>query len=368
MSTPLAPPNPADTPRPDQAGPSGAEVSRRFHAEVVGPLIEREFPGLAYAAGRLGSGSDVLGHDDAMSRDHDWGCRLTVLVDDIDRAAIGQLNELLEYELPERFRGLPVRFPTTWSPAESHNVEVATATEFAASRLGIAAPTEPTVVDWLTLTGQSVLEVTAGPIFTDTTSELSAIRHSLTWYPPDIELYVLAAAWQRVIQQLPQIGRTAHRDQPLQSRLLSARVVEDLMRLGFLLHRQWAPYSKWRETAFRALPEADRLLPQLIDGANAADWEEREHAIVAGARILLQLQRERGLPTPEEGITPFWNRPYATVDATAPKLLLDAVADPAVGRLPAGVGSIEQWVDNVDILAHSARRAGAVAAYRSWLS
>jgi len=58
----------------------GAELAAAFHREVVGPLLARELPRLRYAAARLGSGSDVLGLDDAMSRDHDWGCRLTLLV------------------------------------------------------------------------------------------------------------------------------------------------------------------------------------------------------------------------------------------------------------------------------------------------
>jgi hypothetical protein len=53
----------------------GAELARAFHADVVAPLLARAAPRLRYAAGRLGSGSDVLGLDDAMSRDHDWGCR-----------------------------------------------------------------------------------------------------------------------------------------------------------------------------------------------------------------------------------------------------------------------------------------------------
>ncbi|WP_207944593.1 hypothetical protein [Actinomadura rubrisoli] len=62
--------------------PCGAELAGAFHSDLVRPLLARAMPRLRYAAARLGSGSDVLGLDDAMSRDHDWGCRLTLLVDD----------------------------------------------------------------------------------------------------------------------------------------------------------------------------------------------------------------------------------------------------------------------------------------------
>jgi hypothetical protein len=51
----------------------GAELARRFFTDVVEPLLSHALPGLGYAAARLGSGSDVLGLDDEMSRDHDWG-------------------------------------------------------------------------------------------------------------------------------------------------------------------------------------------------------------------------------------------------------------------------------------------------------
>ena len=114
-------------------GLRGAELARMFHAEVVGPLLARELPRLRYAAGRLGSGSDVLGLDDATSRDHDWGCRLTLLVDEPDSGVLPQVNDLLERELPEAFRGFPVRFPVTWDSSRSHRVEVATVAGFAAA-------------------------------------------------------------------------------------------------------------------------------------------------------------------------------------------------------------------------------------------
>jgi hypothetical protein len=95
------------------------EVARAFFVEAVRPILHRELPGLRYAAGRLGSGSDVLALDDAMSRDHDWGCRLTLLVDEPDRDVVPVVREVLERDLPERFEGHPVqRLPFVGRTAE----------------------------------------------------------------------------------------------------------------------------------------------------------------------------------------------------------------------------------------------------------
>jgi hypothetical protein len=121
-------------------GLRGADLARGFFANVVEPLLSRALPGLRYAAARLGSGSDVLGLDDEMSRDHDWGCRLTLLVDQDARDQVPQISRMLDEELPERFGEFPVRFPVTWDSSVSHQVQVATVADFAASRLG-ADPT-----------------------------------------------------------------------------------------------------------------------------------------------------------------------------------------------------------------------------------
>lgn len=342
------------------AARSGIEIARGFHHDLVGPLIARALPGLRYAAARLGSGSDVLGLDDRTSRDHDWGCRLTVLVDGADAAVLPRLAAALD-DLPETYAGLPVRLPTTWDPTVSHKVQVETVGGFTRGRLGVGP--QLSTVDWLTVTGQAVLEVTAGPVFADTTAELAPVRAALAAYPPQVERYVLAAGWQRVAQRMPMVGRTAQRGQDVGSRLLAGTLVADLTALAFVVCRRWAPYEKWREAVFRRLPVADELAGPLRTALTADDWTGREDALAEAVTVLAAAQRDLGLPAPRVG--PFFDRPYRSVEV--PAELTEAITDPDLAGLPL-VGSLEQWIDSTDVLARPENRPGAAAAYRAWLA
>lgn len=161
---------------------SGAALSRLYYDVVVLPAVAARWPGLPHAAGRLGSGSDVLGFDDFVSRDHDWGLRLNLL---LPPDVVKQVNAHLDAALPDTFDGYPIRFATTWDPQVRHRVQVEDVSTFVASRTGITASDSLSVAEWLSLTGQAALEVTAGPIFVDTAGELATVRERLAWYPDD---------------------------------------------------------------------------------------------------------------------------------------------------------------------------------------
>jgi hypothetical protein len=285
----------------------GASLSRAFYEALVAPLLD----GVPHAAGRLGQGSDVLGLDDELSQDHDWGCRLTVLVDD----GVRELRARLERELPDDFDGHPVRFPTSWKPS-GHQVWVGTVDDFARSHLGIAAPVDD--IDWLLLTGQSVLEVVAGPVFRDDTGALTALRSMLQWYPERVDQYVVRSQWVRISEELPFIGRTLDRGDHLGSRVIANRLARDVMHLSLLLERQWSPYPKWLGTVY--------------------GW--RGHELDTEASICAALDDLAGRPITK----PFWDRPFQQVDPSFVHAL------PRGLPLPDGIGSVEQWCDNVKVL------------------
>jgi len=334
---------------------TGTGLAQTYHDDVVRPLLQAWRPALPYAAARLGSGSDVLGLDDETSRDHDWGLRLTLLVDDADVAAV---DAHLEAALPAEHAGLPVRFATTWDPAVRHRVEVATPRGFAASRLGLDPTTDLDAAGWLALTGQSVLEVTAGPVFHDAPGELTAIRERLRWYPDDLWLHVLAAEWARVGQELPFVGRTGVRGDDAGSRVLAARLAGSLLRLGLLLEQRWPPYPKWLGTAFAGTPSAATAGPQLVRALAAATWQERDAALGDACDALHERQREVGLPALDGPATgPFFDRPFRGLRGV-PELLRERAGD-AVRGLPAAV---EQWVDAVDVLMDGPRRVALARA------
>jgi len=263
----------------------GTALSRAYWERLVRPLLARRLPGLELAAARLGSGSDVLGFDDAQSRDHDWGLRLTLLV---EGGAAQEADALLERELPTQWRGHPVRFATTWEPVVRQRVEVASAADFAASRVGIApqrlngaAPLD--LVDWLQLTGQAALEVTAGPVFHDGTGAITAIRERLRTYPEDVRRYAIGADWTRIGQELADVGRAGLRGD------------ED------------------------------------------------------GSAVIAALQGQVGLPTPDPATEPFFDRPHVGLRGL-PELLAEEITDPAVRALRPGIGTAEQISDHVSVL------------------
>jgi hypothetical protein len=89
----------------------GLKLSELFYHEAVRPVLDRGFPGLPHSAALIGYGSDVLGYDTPVSRDHMWGPRLLLFLPEDRLAEIGpQVHQRLRDELPPKFYGYPTHF------------------------------------------------------------------------------------------------------------------------------------------------------------------------------------------------------------------------------------------------------------------
>jgi hypothetical protein len=350
----------------------GLDLARDFYAAEVRPLLQREFPRLEYAAALLGPGSDVAGYDTERSTDHDWGPRLQIfLADEADEHAGGDaagLTAMLAERLPDSFRGYPVRFPVTREPdgVARHRVEVSGLGTWLSVRLGFDPRQAVTLLDWLATPAQLLAEFTEGEVFHDERGELTRARQNAAWYPHDVWLYVLACQWQRIDQEEPFPGRCAEAGDELGSRVVTARLARDLMRLCLLMHRRYPPYSKWLGTAFARLPGAAPMVGSLTAAICADTYPARERQLSEALTAAAALHNQLRLTPPLDPRTrPFFNRPFQVLGAARfAAALREAITDPLVGRLPP-VGAVDQFIDSTDAAGDlSLLRACAAAALR----
>jgi len=357
----------------------GLQLSEALYREAVAPILAREFPGLVHSAARIGTGSDVLGFDTVRSTDHEWGPRLLLFLAESDAATHGAaIVEALRHTLPRQIRGYPTNFGPTdeagvsvLQPAENgpveHKVEVTTLARFLQERLGIASAHELDVLDWLTFSEQALLEVTAGALFHDGLGTLAETRALLAHYPHDVWLHLLAAQWTRISQQEPFVGRTGEVGDELGSALIAAELVQDVMRLGFLMERRYAPYSKWFGSAFARLACAAQLMPHLDAVLAARRWQDRQRHLVHAYQIIATMHNDLGITEPlSTQATPFHGRPLLVIQAGEfADAIRHQIQDERVCNLPEAIGSIDQFVDSTDVLSNPILRRRVRAIYGS---
>lgn len=123
------------------------------------------------------------------------------------------------------------------------------------------------------------------------------------------------------------------------------------MRLGFLLERRYAPYSKWLGSAFARLDCANEVGPALAQMLSADDFEARESGWVEAIEALARRHNALGLTAHlEPTARAFYSRPYCVIGAGRfAAACIESVTDPWLRDLPR-VGGIGQFVDSTDVL------------------
>jgi len=341
----------------------GLKLSELYYREAVRPLLDSHFPGLTHSAALIGSGSDVIGFDTPLSTDHGWGPRLVLFLPEgaqFERL-FQSIDEVLRSRLPFTFHGYSTNFGQEspngvfWmeeisSGPVNHHIEITSLERFFKGYLGFDPAQEIGVLDWLVCLEHRLLTVTGGKVFHDDL-DLGAMREKLAYYPHDVWLYIMAAAWMKISQEEPFMGRNGDVGDEIGSRILAARLVQYLMRLAFLIERRYAPYSKWFGSGFMRLECSAKLSPIFRQVLAAADWQERQGYLSQAYQTLADMHNALHLtPALEPGVSSFHERPYLVIHGERfSDALLQEVHSAEVRKLPPNVGSINQFVDSTDV-------------------
>lgn len=321
----------------------GIELCRRFHMEIVEPVMTDKYSFLSYSSALLGPGSEVLGYDTEMSTDHDWVPRVYLFLNQLDIGYSEQIQATLHERAPERFYGFPI---------DIRKSVITTVPRFIESYLAVNKDEGLEPEDWLTFPSQSLLEITRGEVYRDDNGQLSTLRKQFEYYPHDIWLYLMASSWQRIGQEEHLMLRSGFIGDELGSAIIASRLVRDIINLCFLMERQYAPYPKWFGTAFNRLKCSNQITPYLWTTQTAVTWREREHALNNTYKHLSSMHNRLGVTEkiPDE-VSYFFDRPFKVMNGEEiASLIANHIVDTDIQELSQKrlIGNIDQITDNTD--------------------
>ena len=350
----------------------GLQLSHDFYFDIVGPLLEEHFPEVEYSAGRLITGSDVLGFDTQRSTDHDWGPRVDLFFSSEDYQEVGdQIYDFLAHKLPFIYKGYSTHFEDDYLMGErseypiTHRVRTFAADSYFKYHLGFNPLEGVSEIDWLRTPEMLLRGIRSGKVFHDGLSVLHEIKRILHWYPDELWYYLLACQWVRIDQEEPFMARCGDVGDELGSRVVAARQVKEIMGLCFYMEKEYAPYMKWFGTAFSKLACARQLEPLLKKVFTQENWQEREKVLSEIYLILADMHNQLAITEHiEPKITNFHDRPYLVPHSERfYQALIEKVQSPRLKAMERPIGSLNQFTDSTDITCWTEAQNKIVAVY-----
>ena len=313
----------------------GLDISAAFYEEYGAPMIHDKFPEYEsrIAVGLFGEGSDCMGFDDEVSRDHDWGPGFMML---IRRGVYNEIGDKLKEEydnLPTEYRGykrnttaegegrvgviciedllckyLPELF------GDNNRDDMASALSWVTDK----EITDAISRNRLMLVPETVLaQFINGEIWRDDIGVISTIRNKVAEYYDDatwinrlaVSLIKTAQAGQ---YNLP---RTLSRGDRTTALVYVSEYIKNVLHTLFLINRTYAPYDKWLVSGAGRLgihPEIADIMKALsdiyVEDMTASENEDDTadpFARITGtieitSQIMLQALKEIGVVSEDE--------------------------------------------------------------------
>lgn len=235
----------------------GLELAETYYKEYGEPMLKNQFPEVLsrVAVGLVGSGSECLGYDDEISKDHDFEPGFTIFIPGeafMDSKTAFRLERAYA-KLPRSFQGYERPFV---NPVGGNRHGVVRIDEFLEAKLGNAQG-ELTPMEWLKIPEYSILEVTNGKLFYDGSGTLTSIREGLKSMPEDVRKKKLAGH----LLTMAQAGqynyyRLTKRGEQGAAQLAVFEFVKSALHVIYGLNGRLIPYYKW---AFRGMRDLEIL-------------------------------------------------------------------------------------------------------------
>lgn len=332
----------------------GLQLSQMYYEKIVKKILDNFFPKISYSAGLTDYGSDVLGFDTPISRDHQWWPRLSIFLSKKDYAKYGKkINEILSEQLPHEFHGYPTNFSgkvsdgiqrlqKSTSGKVNHLIRIHTVEKFFKEHLAWDSKKVISSQDRLLFPQQRLSILKKGKIFHDGL-KLQVIKNKFQYYPQDIWLYMMACEWDKIWSEEAFIWRCGDIKDEVGGRIIAARLIQSIMNLCFLMEKEYAPYSKWFGTAFSKLKCAKKFLPIFEKALKSVDWKEREKYLAQAYELLAKQHNALKITKPlRSKVTDYYGRPYMVIfwHEFAQKIA-EKIKNPEIKKLKL-IGSIDQ--------------------------
>ncbi|MDR2356269.1 MAG: DUF4037 domain-containing protein [Clostridiales Family XIII bacterium] len=274
----------------------GLELAESYYLHCGRDMLARDFPRHRdrVACGLAGEGSDCLGFDDALSRDHDFGPGFCMWLTDEDEAEIGAALRAAYGALPQSFMGYAARDPVSYG---EQRLSAMPFTRFYMKFTGLPRAPE-SLNEWRNIPEHFLSAAVSGAVFEDELGAFGAIRKRLLeFYPEDIRLKKLAARAARMGQAGQyNYARCVKRGETAAALRALSEFVGAACSMVHLLNRRYTPWYKWAHRSLRDMeifPEAHALLGALC--AEDAAARRRIDLIEDFCARAIEVLRARGL-------------------------------------------------------------------------
>ena len=269
----------------------GLELCRRYYYEAGRPALTEKFPEVMAraAAGLAGDGSECLGYDDEISRDHDFGPGFCLWLTEEDYVKYGAGLKEAYQSLPREFLG----FLREETPQAAGRVGVMEIHSFYSRFIGSEQPPK-SLLRWLYLPEDRLCQACSGEVFEDPLGIFSEIREGLLrYYPEDVRIKKIAACLARMAQSGQyNYGRLMLRGDTVAAGFALQEFIRNTLGILWLFNRRYAPYYKWswhglnelkKQGKMDTLPEVLPLLRELsVTGDQSEAWAEIRKKPVPG--------------------------------------------------------------------------------------